>query len=224
MKLDVTPGIYANFLHSADGSWLSSSDVEKLITTMENYMVVEPSGEPRRDQSALDERFSKFTAQSGQSKIRWLPGKAGTPTRAEVMIRQWISLTRETHCNNPTDPHTAFPTTPSEVGWSVNVLSRCREHMMTTGTTYIFGLLSTICRSPRPGGFGFPGPMQVFLFPIWTRDERLCRTAEIVGSLLCRSYSYLGGTNVWHAGGMQWDTEGSKSDLELHPQSRHGIY
>lgn len=224
MKLDDTPGIYANFLHNVDGCWLSSDDVQKLIAIMEKYMVVEPDGEPRSDQRALDARFSKFTPQPGQSKLRWLPGKAGTVTRAETKIREWIALARDTYCNNPTDADTAFSMTPSEVGWSVNVVSRCKDHMTTAGTTYLFGLLSTICRSSRPRGFGFPDLMQIFLFPIWVRDERLCRTAEIVGSLLCGSYSYLGGTNIWHAGSMNWDPEGSKPDAELHPQPRHAIY
>ena len=218
MQPEETPGIYVNLLHNADFRWLSSQDVKALIARLERYLEVEPTGLPRADQRAVDTRFGVWNSESKKSKVRWL--QAG---RAEGIIREWIETVMEIYCKNPTDTTTAFRMGPAEVGWAINIKARCKQHAINSSTTYIWALLNAICReSKSSGGFAFPKPMQLVLFPIWERDEMLCKVGEVVGSMLCSSYWYLGGLNCFHAGGMNWDQEGgNRPEADLRPKSSH---
>ena len=216
MQLKDTPGIYVNLLHNVDNRWLSSQDLEALIAKVERYLQVEPSGLPRDDQTAIDTPFSKWAPGSKESKLRWLQGQ----DRPETVIREWINTVKEIYCKNPIDVTTAFRMGPAEVGWASNTKTRCRQHATNSSTTYLWGLLNAICRSPGPSGFNFPVPMQLVLFPIWERDEMLCKVGEVVGSMLCSSYWYLGGLNCFHAGTIIWDPEGgARAKDKLRPVS-----
>ena len=219
MQLDDTPGIYVNLLHNLDYRWLSSQDLEALIGKLERYIEVEPSGLPRSDQIAVDMRHSNWTPRPDESKIRWLQSQSGA--RPESIIQEWIATIREVYCGDSIDATTASRRSSAEVGWASNTKARSKQYLNETSTNYLFELLNAICRTPRPSGFALPPPMQLVLFPIWERDEMLCRVGEIVGSMLCSSYWYLGGLNCSHAGTMNWDPEdGTKPDTALTPASR----
>ncbi|KAL8793674.1 MAG: hypothetical protein Q9195_003723 [Heterodermia aff. obscurata] len=216
------PGIYVNLLSNDDGHWLSSQDMETLIEKVERYIDVDPSGKPRPDQVAVDKRHSNWTPAPNESKLRWLP--SSRENRAETIIREWIGQVKILYCTNPVDPTAAFRIGPSEVGWASNSKVRCKQHMNNSSTTYIFGLLNAICRTPKPIGFSFPEPKQFVLFPIWERNEMLCKVGEVVGSLLCSSYWFLGGLNCVQAGGMTWDEEdGTKEISKLRPISSENL-
>lgn len=218
MQLNDTPGIYVNLLPNANSRWLSSQDLEALIAKVERYIDVDPSGLPRADQIVLDTHFGKWTPGPNDSKLRWLPGLTGG--RADQVIREWIVIVKKIYCTNPVDATAAFRMGPAEVGWASNIKTRCRQHSINSSTTYLWGLLNAICRSPRPSGFGFPPPLQLVLFPIWQRDEMLCKVGEVVGSMLCSSYWYLGGLNCFHAGTITWDQEGgARAEDKLRPMS-----
>ena len=218
MQLDETPGIYVNLLDNHEYRWLSSQDIEALIAKLERYIEVEPSGLPRADQTAVDIRHSNWTPGPNDSKIRWLQGQPGG--RPELIIQEWIDTVKQIYCQNPTDVTTAFRMGPAEVGWASNTKARCRQHWNNSSTTYLFGLLNAICRISRPSSFAFPEPMQLVLFPIRGRDEMMCRIGEVVGSMLCSSYWYLGGLNCFHAGTIVWHEEdGTRSEAELRPVS-----
>ncbi|CAF9914696.1 MAG: hypothetical protein HETSPECPRED_002051 [Heterodermia speciosa] len=217
MQPQETPGIYVNLLHDVDFLWLTSQGVETLIARLERYLEVEPTGQPRADQKAVDTQFDAWNPPERGLKLRWLQGESH---RAEAVIREWIDVTREIYCLNPVDDARPFRMGPAEVGWSANVQARCRQHKINSSTTYIWGLLNAICRSStNSGGFAFPNPMQLVLFPLWERDEMLCKVGEIVGSLLCSSYWYLGGLDCFHAGSFVWDEEGSKPEHDLRPMT-----
>ena len=222
MTLDDTPGIYVNLLHNVDHRWLSSQDLEALIAKLERYLEVERSGLPRADQAAIDSRLSTWFPRPHESKLRWLQGQPGG--RPETIIREWIDKVKEIYCKEPIDVTTAFRMGPAEVGWASNTRARCRQHLNNSSTTYLWGLLNAICRTSKPSGFAFPKPMQLVLFPIWKRDEMLCKVGEVVGSMLCSSYWYLGGLNCVHAGTIIWDQEdGTRAEQDLRPMSSKRI-
>lgn len=59
-------------------------------------------------------------------------------------------------------------------------------------------IISTAIRSRLL--YGFPEVWQLALFPVWERDPKLARIAEVVGSILCSSYWCYGGLNIIEAG------------------------
>ena len=202
MSLNNWPGIYINILHGHDGRWLSSKEMSTVLDTLDDYVDGDATGSPTALQKQIDQRISSWKRVG--KKVRWL-----TSERAPTVLKDWIGNARETYCSNVADQTEPFISCPTEVGWAANVQGRCKAHMKNTGTTYIFGLLHAVLRSPPPHGPAFPSPLQVLLFPLWERNEVLCRVAEIVGSLLCHSYWYLGGFNSFFAGGFKWDADSS---------------
>ena len=88
---------------------------------------------------------------------------------------------------------------PMEVGWSINVENRQKEHYNNGSTTYIFGFLNAWVRMTP--GIKFPGPAQYTLFRVW-HHEHLPQCSEILGSILCSSYSSQGGLNCTESWGV----------------------
>ena len=86
-----------------------------------------------------------------------------------------------------------------EVGQAIRVSHRAKDHLENTGTNAMFGFMNawTRYRCITP----FPAPAQFLLFRVWRKDNNLLNMAEIVGSILCSSYWYMGGLNPQMAGG-----------------------
>lgn len=200
MSLANWPGIYLNILHDHGGRWLSSQRMSKVLDILDQYVDGDGSGIPTAMQIQIDQRISPW--KRVENRLRWL-----TSDRASTILKDWIQNARETYCSNVADLTEPFISCPTEVGWATDVKDRCKAHLRNTGTTYTFGLLHAVLRQPPPSGPGFPPPLQVLLFPVWKRDESLCRVAEIVGALLCHSYWYLGGLNPFFAGGFRWEAD-----------------
>lgn len=214
MPLEDWPGIYINVLHDHDGRWLSGDNMSRTLNILEQYVQGGWSRDPTSLQIQIDNQLSEWAAE--EQKIRWLPSD-----RAKLVLKDWIQNARKIYCSDVTDPTEPFLSCPTEVGWAVQVKSRCKQTLTNTDTPYLFGLLNAVLRQSQPDGPGFPPPLQVLLFPVWKRDEAICRIAEIVGSLLCQSYWFLGGLSCEYAGGMRWDAENNDlvKDEDLYPPS-----
>ncbi|KAG6999584.1 hypothetical protein G7Y79_00034g070070 [Physcia stellaris] len=217
MSLNLGPGIYLNILHDHDGRWLSSKEMSTVLDTLDAYVDGDGSGSPTTLQMQIDQAIYPWPRVG--NKVRWL-----TSEPAPIVLKDWIKSARETYCSNVADQTERFISCPTEVGWAANVDDRCKRHLKNTGTTYIFGLLQAVLRSPPPIGPAFPPPLQVLLFPLWERNEVLCRVGEIVGSLLCHSYWYLGGYNPSFAGCFQWDDDTASLQDVTPPQSTRAIW
>ena len=175
MSLEDLPGIYISVLHDHDGRWLSGDDMFKALDILEQYVEGDGSSDPTSLQIQIDSQLSDWAAE--EKKIRWLPSD-----RAKLVLKDWIQNARKIYCSNVTDSTEPFLSCPTEVGWAVEVKSRCKQTLTNTDAPYIFGLLNAVLRQSQPDGPGFPPPLQVLLFPVRKRDELLGRVAEIVGS------------------------------------------
>ena len=88
-----------------------------------------------------------------------------------------------------------------EVGWSDDIPKRLKQHLNNASTTPLFGLCNAMTRQhPVDGGWSWPEPWQLALFPVWERKVELAGVAEAVGSILCSSYIHHGGFNIELAG------------------------
>ena len=214
MKLTEGMGIYGNFLHDNDFNWLSSRDMSSLLDKTKEYIANGPTTTPSAHQSQIDNFYGLWTSSKG---LRF-----AQTSRAVDIIQAWIDQARERYCTNPIDPDAPFTMGVSEVGWAAQVEERARQHESNSSTTYVFGLLNAIGQMKRPNGFALAKPMQLILFPIWERNENLCRVGEKTGSLLTSSYTWLGGANSWPAGTMKFkdkDPEDPKSKAPSPPDS-----
>ena len=189
MGLTEHPSIYMTVVHDINGLFLSSLEMEQLFTKMERYLTVD--AEPRQDQIQIDNSQSPWNPNPGEPQLRFRAND-----RAEKITRDWIALARKTHCTDPIDSSTRSCLVPSEVGWAINPENRCKALKDNFNTTSIFGLVNAIlCMPSAFGGFDFPPPLEILLFPIWDRNLILCHVARLLGRCLTSSYSSLGGFN-----------------------------
>ena len=211
MNMNVeAPGIYVNILTRAvveytskkvissmipqhTGKWLTSDEVKTLLTRIEKYLDNHPHDDA--ENAALDDMWSL-------TKVKRMVGDRKFKPSIERM-KQWLQTMRKEYCDHvpPGEANEQFMRCPFEVGYSQNVKTRCKSHLKNWSTTPIFGLVNAITRQRRSqGGFEFPEPWQLTLFPLWKDDKELARVAECLGSILCSSYWLYGGLNIYEAG------------------------
>ncbi|KAL8829510.1 MAG: hypothetical protein Q9170_006135 [Blastenia crenularia] len=200
MKSSKHPGIYQNTaarpLMSTLGSdprtagrFLSINEVKELLRICRAYF---RDTDPAMN-DLIDQQFG---------------GKAGSRQWADKASRKeqglaWCDAVEEYYCKNPDPTKMDIPCLRalSEVGWSKDIERRIPQHTNNANTTFVFGLINAVTRlRPNQGGFGFPEPMSVSLFPIWEPDLTLARIGEILGSMLTSSYIRWGGYNCKQAG------------------------
>lgn len=174
------------------GEFLSSDEAERLIQRVELYIANKPADS--LDNSDVDFCFTtpKFAPE------RKFCSKSPNPKWQE-----WLQEFRSIYCRNVpvSERSTHFQRCPMEVGWSQDVQKRLRDHRENGSTTAIFGVVNAMTRQQaNKGGFGFPEVWQLALFPVWKRDSKFARVAEVLGSMLCSSYWCYGGLNISEAG------------------------
>ncbi|KAK0511347.1 hypothetical protein JMJ35_005920 [Cladonia borealis] len=177
------------------GEFLSSEEAERLIQRVERYIANKPAD--HTENSKVDYYFRPLKSASELGKRRF----SGEPPNPRW--EEWLKEFRSIYCNNvpASERSTRFQRCPMEVGWSQNISKRLKDHRNNDGTTAIFGVVNAMTRQPTTQeGFGFPEVWQLALFPVWERDPKLARVAEVVGSILCSSYWCYGGLNIMEAG------------------------
>ena len=177
------------------GEFLSSEEAERLIQRVETYIANEPAD--HAENSNVDYYFRPLKSIPEPGKRRF-KGETKHPRWQE-----WLKEFRSIYCNNvpASERSTLFQRCPMEVGWSQNISKRLKDHRNNDSTTAIFGVVNAMTRQPTTQeGFGFPEVWQLALFPVWVRDPKLARVAEVVGSILCSSYWCYGGLNIMEAG------------------------
>ena len=172
------------------GEFLSSEEAERLIQRVERYIANRPAD--HTENSKVDCHFKPLKSAPEPGKRKFL---AENPN---PRWQEWLKEFRSIYCNNvpASERSTRFQRCPMEVGWSQNIFKRLKDHLNNDSTTAIFGVVNAMTRH----GFGFPEVWQLALFPVWERDPKLARVAEVVGSILCSSYWCYGGLNISEAG------------------------
>ena len=174
------------------GEFLSSDEAERLIQRVERYIANKPAD--HAENSKVDYHFKT---------PRVTPERRFCSENPNQKWQEWLQEFRSIYCRNvpASERYTHFQRCPMEVGWSQNVRRRLKDHVENGSTTAIFGVVNAMTRQPTTqGGFGFPEVWQLALFPVWKRDPKLARVAEVVGSILCSSYWCYGGLNINEAG------------------------
>ena len=174
------------------GEFLSSDEAERLIQRVERYIANRPAD--HAENSKVDYHFKTPRVVSERRFCSENPNPKW---------QEWLQEFRSIYCRNvpASERSTYFQRCPMEVGWSQNVRRRLKDHIENGSTTAIFGVVNAMTRQPTTqGGFGFPEVWQLALFPVWKRDPKLARVAEVVGSILCSSYWCYGGLNISEAG------------------------
>ena len=187
------PGSLAFSGMTWQGDFLSCEEVERLIERIERYIANKPAD--HAENARVDYYFRSLKSVIEPGKRKFSPGNP--------RWQEWLHELRSIYCRNvPTSERsTNFRRCPMEVGWSQNIPKRLKDHIENTSTTAIFGVVNAMTRQPTTQeGFGFPEPWQLALFPVWKRDPKLARVAEVVGSILCSSYWCYGGLNMTEAG------------------------
>ena len=175
------------------GEFLSSDEAERLIQRVERYIANKPAN--YAENTKVDNHFKTPKTAPDPSERKFNP--------TNPRWQEWLNEFRSIYCRNvpTTERSTLFKRCPMEVGWSQNVPKRLKDHVENGSTTAIFGVVNAMTRQPTTqGGFGFPEVWQLALFPVWKRDSKLARVAEVVGSILCSSYWCHGGLNITEAG------------------------
>ena len=176
------------------GKWLSSNEVAHMLDRVQRYMENKQADES--ENTALENCFNKNTPEITATHTRKFLKK-------EDRLSEWVAEMRRLYCTNiaPADSDKLFLRCPSEVGYTANIPKRLSEHASNSSITPIFGLVNAITAQPASrGGFDFPTPWGVVLWPLWERDTTLARVAESFGTVLCSSYWYEGGFNFMEAG------------------------
>ena len=177
------------------GKWLSSNEVAKMLDKVQRY--IDNRQKDEGENTAIDNQFLTYLPQTIATSNRKFRGSHGD------RIDAWVAEIRRLYCTNiaPADADKFFLRCPSEVGFTIDIPRRLAEHEKNSSTTPIFGLVNAITRQAgTKGGFGFPAPWVVVLWPLWLRDQTLSRVAESFGHVLCSSYWYEGGFNFHEAG------------------------
>ena len=147
-----------------------------------------------------------FTGDGEILERRWGKGE-----RSKIVVEEWIARVKEMYLEElpgvDLDEH--FTRCLAECGWGLNMTLRATDHPINADTTYLFAPYNVLTRR-----LGFPTPLQLTLFPIWTKKVELCRIAEVVGRILCSTYWFEGGLNTDWAGGVG-DIEAYKPYLHL---------
>ena len=176
------------------GKWLSSNEVAEMLDRVQTYMENKQADES--ENTALENLFNKNTPKITVTHTRKFLKK-------EDRLSEWVAEMRRLYCTNIAlaDRDKLFLRCPSEVGYTANIPKTLRDHAGNSSTTSIFGLVNAITAQPASrGGFDFPTPWGVVLWPLWERDAALARVAESFGTVLCSSYWYEGGFNFMEAG------------------------
>lgn len=208
------PGIYLNIVTRAArqvglktvtpgnpslrGEWLTSSEVEEMLVRVGGYL---DNNQADVRENADIENWLK--AAPGIAKVHEERKWAGKTATHIQPWKEWRQAIRRQYRTNiaPGDVDSRFIRCPCEVGWSENIPRRCLDHVNNASTTPIFGVVNSITRQSRThGGFDFPKPWQLTLFPVWEREQKLAQVAEAFGTVLCSSYWQWGGMNIHEAG------------------------
>ena len=174
------------------GEFLSSDEAERLIQRVERYIADKPADS--MENSDVD---CCFTAP------KLAPFRKFCAKNPNANWQEWLQEFRSIYCRNVpvSERSTQFQRCPMEVGWSQDVKKRLRDHRENGSTTAIFGVVNAMTRQQaNKGGFDFPEVWQLALFPVWRRDPKFARVAEVLGSVLCSSYWCYGGLNISEAG------------------------
>ena len=191
MKLTTTPGIYLNIPnagYAGEGKGLSGRQLEKVLDSTTNYFEDYPAC------NAANSRIDTFfTSEDVVETRRYIPSD-----RSRDVARQWISRVREMYLKRlpAADLDEPFTRCLAECGWGSDIRLGATAHPTNIDTTYLFAPYNVLTRMA-----GFPEPLQLALFLIWTKDVELCRIAEIVGHILCSTFWFEGGLNSYWAGG-----------------------
>ena len=191
MKLTTTPGIYLNIPnagYAGEGKGLSGHQLEEVLDSTTNYFEDYPACNVAN--SRIDTFFTSEDVVETRRYIR--------SDRSVEIAREWITRVREMYLKRLPDADFDEPFTRClvECGWGVSMTLRAASHSANANTTYLFGPYNALTRMA-----GFPEPLQLALFLIWTKDADLCRIAEIVGHILCSTFWFEGGLNSYWAGG-----------------------
>ena len=178
----------ANTSFAAGGKCLSGRSLKDVLDSAELYFEDDPAD---HDQNSSIDAF--FKGSEDILERRW-----GKSERSKIIANEWISRVKEMYLKGlpDADLDERFTRCLAECGWGADMSLRAASHASNTNTTYLFAVYNVLTRR-----MGFPAPLQLALFPIWTKKVELCRIAEVVGHILCSTYWFDGGLNASWAGG-----------------------
>ena len=161
--------------------------MKSLLNSVELYFKNDPA-----DNCENSEIDTFFTGEEEILDRRW-----GKSERSKIVAGEWIARVKEMYLQGLPDADLDEPFTRclAECGWGLNMFMRAGGHTTNDNTTDLFALYNVLTRK-----LGFPAPLKLTLFPIWTKKVDLCRVAEILGHILCSTYCFEGGLNLDWAG------------------------
>ena len=169
------------------GESLSGRHLKDVLDSVERYFKDDPANQGAN--SKIDTFFDGGEETLGR---RW-----GKSERAQTVAKEWIARVKEMYLQGlqDADLDERFTRCLAVCGWGVDMTLRAGYHPTNVDTTHLFAPYNALTRS-----LGFEEPLQLTLFPIWRKKAELCRTAEIVGHILCSTYWFEGGLNTDWAG------------------------
>ena len=200
------------------GKWLTANQVKSLIAKVTCYVDNYSDKQSMETNSGIDNAVSPFNSSYPERRFPL------NSSDSRDKVRKWVNLIESQYVTNinPNDEDLPFQRCPMEVGWAQDINTRLKQHVNNSSTTPLFGLVNAISRlSIKDGGAAFPQPLQLILFPIWKNDDDLKKIAEILGSVLCSSYSIYGGLNyAWAGGSVYVPTYNVYGDNWMHSADR----
>lgn len=189
MKLTSTPGIYLILPNAGEGKGkcLSGRQLQDALNSIEQYFNNYPAD---NDKNSKIDTF--FTSDEVVHERRW-----GRSETSKIVAREWIAKVKRIYLERlpDTDLDEPFTRCLAECGWGSDIRLGATAHPTNIDTTYLFAPYNVLTRM-----LGFPEPLQLTLFPIWTKNVELFRIAEIVGYILCSTHWFEGGLNASWAG------------------------
>lgn len=197
MALTKTPGIYANLPNNGHripiGAGLTGPGMRDVVDRARRYFDNAPADDQANQ--LIDDAFTPRKV-IRQGERRW-----GNSFQAKIIANEWLTAIEELYLNGLTNQTDHFERCIMEFGWGNDMVERAAQHTRNTSTTYLFAVYHAITHRNNSQSLA-----QFTVFPIWERNTKLARTAEVLAHILGSSFWFSGGLNCSWAGGFSTPT------------------